>query len=321
MKRELPVRFREGLGVQLPRATRLLLGFIGPKREAEEIRQRLGEFLERRLKLTLSVEKTLITHATDEKAKFLGYEITVTREETLVSANGRRATNGNIALLMPQKVGRNYLQRLSKKGKVVSRVELTMDTDYTIIQRYQAILRGVYNFYCMAVNVGNSGRMGYIRWVLERSLTKTLAHKLKCSMPQVYRKYQVSILGRKLLRVVIQRPDKEPRVAVFGGFPFERIPEGMGIVDFTFNKDWFRSSGKRSEVVQRLLAETCELCGAEGADLEVHHIRKLADIDRPGRRPKATWERIMAARKRKSLVVCRECHDAIHGGHYDGPAL
>src|SRR5262249_5975691 len=206
-----------------------LLGFIGPKREAEEIRQRLGEFLEQRLTLTLSVAKTLITHAADDKAKFLGYEITVTREETLVSVNGKRATNGNIALLMPQKVVREYLQRFSEMGKIIPRVELTADTDYTIIQRYQAILRGIYNFYCMAINVGNNGRMGYIRWALEQSLTKTLACKLKCGVSEVFRKYQVSILGRKMLRVVIERPDKEPLVAVFGGFPFERIPEGMGV--------------------------------------------------------------------------------------------
>ncbi|HKB35615.1 MAG TPA: reverse transcriptase domain-containing protein [Gemmataceae bacterium] len=298
-----------------------LLGFIGPKREAEAIRQRLGEFLEQRLKLALSVEKTLITHATDDKAKFLGYEVTVTREETLVSANGRRATNGNIALLMPQEVVRQYLRRFSRRGKVVHRAELTPETDYTIIQRYQAILRGVYNFYCMAVNVGNNQRMGYIRWILETSLTKTLAHKLRCKVSEVYRKYQVTVLGRKALRVLIERPGQEPLAAVFGGIPFERVPGGMGIIDFTFNKAWFRPGARRSEVVQRLLAGKCELCGAEEADLEAHHIRKLADIDRPGRRPKAPWERIMAARKRKSLVVCRDCHEAVHSGRYDGPEL
>lgn len=70
-----------------------LLGFIGPKHEAEEIRDRLGEFLRGQLGLALSPEKTLITHASDDKAKFLGYEITVVRCETLISENGSRATN------------------------------------------------------------------------------------------------------------------------------------------------------------------------------------------------------------------------------------
>jgi hypothetical protein len=101
---------------------------------------------------------------------------------------------------------------------------------------------------------------------------------------------------------------------------FERIPEGMGVVDFRFESTWFKQANKRSEVVQRLLAGKCELCGWEG-QVQVHHIRKLADIDRPGRRPKAAWERIMAARKRKTLVVCENCHETIHAGRYDGPPL
>ncbi|MGH7172087.1 MAG: RNA-directed DNA polymerase [Gemmataceae bacterium] len=68
------------------------------------------------------------------------------------------------------------------------------------------------------------------------------------------------------------------------------------------------------------MAGKCELCGKKGP-LEAHHIHKITDIDRPGRRPKENWQRIMAARKRKSLVVCTECHDEIHGGRYDGPPL
>jgi group II intron reverse transcriptase/maturase len=79
-----------------------LLGFAGPKHEAEAIREQLAEFLEQRLKLSLSMEKTLITHAVDEKAKFLGYEITATRSNTRVSHTGKRTVNGCIALLMPR---------------------------------------------------------------------------------------------------------------------------------------------------------------------------------------------------------------------------
>jgi hypothetical protein len=98
------------------------------------------------------------------------------------------------------------------------------------------------------------------------------------------------------------------------------VPDGMGKADFDFERAWFAHTGKRSEVVQRLLVEKCELCGAEGLPVEVHHIRKLADIDRPGRRPKAPWEKIMSARKRKTLVLCRMCHDDITFGRFDGPS-
>ena len=69
----------------------------------------------------------------------------------------------------------------------------------------------------------------------------------------------------------------------------------------------------RTELVQRLLADTCELCGSR-ADIEVHHIRALKDLKRYGRPEKPAWVKTMAARRRKTLVVCRSCHKDIHQG-------
>jgi group II intron reverse transcriptase/maturase len=295
-----------------------LLGFVGPKKEADDIRRQIGEFLETHLKLTLSVEKTLITHARDEKAKFLGYEITVVSQEDLIANDGRRATNGAIALLMPGKVVSKYLGLFSKKGKVVHRANLLPETDYTIIQRYQSILRGLYNFYCMAVNVGR--RMGYIKHILEISLTKTLASKFRCRVSRIYKKYQVVTLEGRMLQVTIERPGKAPLTSEYGGFPFKRIPGGQIAADYTFGEMWHKPATKRTEVVQRLLIGKCELCGKDGPTV-AHHIRKLANIDRPGRRPKATWEKVMAARRRKTLMVCEPCHEDIHAGRYDGRPL
>lgn len=300
-----------------------ILGFVGPKEEAERIREQLGEFLSQKLKLTLSPEKTLITHATDEKARFLGYEIKATRDGNLIASDGRRATNGLLTLLMPQSVVAKYRDRFCKGGKPIQRADLLADTDYTIIQRYQSVLRGVYNYYCMAVNV--SRRMSRIKWILRTSLMKTLASKFRCRVSVIRKKYQVVLPDfgdgpQKVLRVVMERPGKDPLVAVFGGIPFTRMPDGKGTADFDFQKAWYAPDRKKSEVVQRLLVGKCELCGTDGIPLEVHHIRKLADIDRPGRRPKATWEKIMSARKRKTLVVCTRCHDDITYGRYDGPS-
>jgi group II intron reverse transcriptase/maturase len=296
-----------------------LLSFIGPKNEAEEIRQTIGHWLEQQLKLTLSAEKTLITHAADESARFLGHEIRVVRCGHLISGDGRRATNGKIVLQMPKRVATKYRDRHSSRGKIIHNTELIHETDYTIISRYQSVLRGVYNYYCMAYNV--SDRMKRIKWVLEISLTKALAHKHQISVPSVYRRYGTATLGLRALQVVIPRPNKEPLVATFGGIPFKRIPEGMGVVDFRSNAAWFAPGDTRAEVVLRLLAGRCELCEVEGVPVQVHHIRKLADLDRPGRRPKAAWKRLMSARKRKTLVVCEECHQAIHGGYHDGRKL
>jgi group II intron reverse transcriptase/maturase len=296
-----------------------LLGFVGPKSEAEDIRRQIGEYLGQQLKLTLSTEKTLITHATDDKAKFLGYEIKVSRCGHLISENGKRATNGRIALLMPKKAVDRYKSRFCKGGKTIHRPELIVETDYTIIQRYQAVLKGVYNYYCMATNVGK--RMTTIGWILRQSLQKTLAAKFQCRVNDVVRKYRVVKDGRKMMQVTIKRKDKTPLTATFGGFPFERIPEGMGVIDFRDMAAWNKPTTKRCEAVQRLLAGRCELCGKENVPIAAHHIRKLADIDRPGRRPKADWEKHMVAMKRKSLMVCRDCHNTIHAGRHDGRSL
>jgi len=296
-----------------------LLGFVGPKKEAEEIRSKLGDFLQQKLKLTLSPEKTLITHARDSMATFLGYEVNVMGCGNLIARDGRRATNGAIGLWMPRKVVGKYRDRFCVGGKPRHRAELTNDTDYAIVQRYQAIMRGVYYYYCMAINV--SKRMAWIKWMLRVSLLKTLASKHKISTRKVRRRYQTTYLDRRIIRVVVERPGKEPLIAVFGGIPFERKPEGMGTTERSFETLWFSPGGSRSEVVQRMLVGKCELCGVTGEPTEVHHIRKLADIDRPGRRPKAPWERIMSARKRKTLVLCKPCHRKVTHGRYDGPAI
>lgn len=298
-----------------------LLGFAGPKNEAEAIRNHIAEFLEQRLKLTLSKEKTLITHAGNEKAKFLGHEITVSRDDQCISPNGSRSTNGVIALLMPRSVRQKVLGRFSRNGKMIHRAELIHDDDYTIIMRYQSILRGIYNYYCMTTNV--SKRMNQIRYDLEISLIKTLAHKHQISVAKVYRKYRQldPDTGTKVLRVIRERKNKEPLTATFGGIPFVRDTKRIwgNHYDFQYKIAWFAPGYDRSEAVERMLASRCELCGADGVPLQMHHIRKLADLKRLGRE-KPLWARIMIARRRKSLAVCEPCHHDIHAGRYDGPS-
>lgn len=302
-----------------------LLGFVGPKDEAEQIRRGLGDFLDQRLKLTLSAEKTLITHAVGEKAKFLGYEIKVTKANNFLAENGKRSVNGMIALLMPRAVTQRIRRKYSRNGKVVEKAELTRDSDYTIILRFQSVLRGLYNYYCMAVNVSSPMRMNHIQGILQISLAKTLSHKLKRKVSKIYRKYQMVLLDSenrpyKVFRTVIERPGKTPLIATFGGFPLKRIPDGMGTPDFRFDVAWNVHASHRSEVVQRLLAGKCEICGAK-RPVQMHHIRKLADLDKPDQRPKAAWQKLMSARKRKTLAVCVDCHRKIHAGQYDGPSL
>lgn len=71
----------------------------------------------------------------------------------------------------------------------------------------------------------------------------------------------------------------------------------------------------RTDLIQRLQANECELCGSRKS-CEVHHIRKLADLKHRwrGRKEKPEWVKRMIALRRKTLVVCKQCHTHIHAG-------
>ena len=73
---------------------------------------------------------------------------------------------------------------------------------------------------------------------------------------------------------------------------------------------------ERNELIKRLLADECELC-VSTVDVEVHHIRALRDLNVKGQREKPKWVLVMAARKRKTLLVCRTCHLNAHDGSWN----
>ena len=293
-----------------------LLGFIGPREEAEVIKSAIRKFLSEELRLELSEAKTLITHGRDEKARFLGYEVTVTHCNTKVAA-GQRSVNGKIALLVPRDVVAAKQKQFLRHGKAVHRPELLEDDDFSIISLYQAQWRGLLNYYLMAVNV--SVRLPKLYRVMFLSLAKTLARKYGLTMTQAIRTYRGTAWTMhgdvKVLRAVLPRPGKTPLVAQFGGLEV-RWRKEIANCDPSTTVNW----NPRSELVKRLLAGVCELCGRTD-QCEVHHIRKLSDLDKPGRRPKTEWEHIMIARRRKTLVLCRTCHRAVDHGKHDGASI
>lgn len=293
-----------------------LLGFCGPKREAEAIKDRLREFLQDTLKLTLSAEKTLITHARTQKARFLGYELCVSHNDSH-KANGVRKSNGNVCLLIPSDVIRTKISRFVRNGRIVHRSELLDDRPFSIVARYQAEWRGLAAYYQLAWN--RSRRLGRLFYFMNVSLAKTLATKLQLSRKAVFdtfvREVRTTQGTSKALMVREQRPGRPDLIAYFGGISLVRskvVTNCDPPVRTPFNP--------RSELVQRLLAASCELCGREGA-CEVHHVRRLADLDQPGRRAKPAWVKRMIGRRRKTLVVCEACHRDIHNGRYDGPSF
>jgi len=292
-----------------------ILGFAGPKTEAEEIRNELREFLREQLKLELSEEKTLITHAESESARFLGYEITAKQVDSYLCRtttryrHGVRAINGKITLRVPKDVVDGKCALYTKEGKSIHRSYLLNDSDYSIVNHYQSEYRGIVQYYLLATNVHWFYKL---HWVAQSSMLQTLAYKHKTTMMKIIKKYRTTVKTdegpRKAMVVIINREGKPPLVAKFGGIPLRRSEKAV-LVD----RDEKPYVEKRTELLQRLLADKCEICGSM-EDIQVHHIRKMADVQIQGRREKPEWMKIMSARRRKTLVVCRGCHWDIHTG-------
>jgi len=286
------------------------LGVIGPKEDAEEIKRQLGVFLRESLKLDLSETKTLITHMRTEKAKFLGYELsTFQRNDAHEQAYyKRRVLNGKVELSLPAAVIQAKCQRYMAHNKPIHRTEMLNDSVYSIMVHFQGVYRGIVEYYRLAHNVYGLNKL---KWIMEQSLVKTLAAKLKISVHQVYKRFRATIVtdgkAYKGLQTIIQREGKDPLIARWGGIPLQRRMETV------LNDDPYLYWNGRTEIVQRLLADTCELCGSH-TQIEVHHIRALKDLDQYGRPEKPVWIKTMAARHRKTLVVCQSCHKAIHAG-------
>ncbi|MET8538569.1 reverse transcriptase domain-containing protein [Streptomyces sp. NPDC005065] len=286
-----------------------LLGFAGPRREAEEIKARIRTFLHDELKLELSEPKTLITHATSQAAHFLGYEIRAQHADTKITRN-RRAVNGAIGLFVPRAIIRDRCARYMSKGKPAQRGPLLHDEDFTIVAKYGSEFRGFVQYYLLAQDVF---RLAPLRWVMETSMLKTLAGKHKSTVAKMARRYKASIDtpdGRRVcFQVTVQRDKgRKPLVARFGGIPLKRQRTAV-ITDLRP----VLATARRNELIHRLLAGQCEMC--EGRDgLQVHHVRKLADLNKPGRPERPPWAHLMAMRKRKTLVVCERCHQDIHAG-------
>jgi len=285
-----------------------LLCFAGPRREAEEIKDKLKTFLRETLKLELSSEKTLITHATTQSARFLGYELHSQHCDTKRDRKNVRSVNGVLALRVPRDVVQAACQRYMKRGKPTHRAEIAADTDFDIVLQYQWHYAGLVNYYALAQNIA---ALGKLRFVMESSLLRTLANKHKTSVGKLWRKHKSKVQTPygpiRCVVVTHPRPGKEPLIARFGGLSLRRQPKAVLRDQVPIRRP------RRTELVKRFLAEECEVCGASG-QVEVHHIRKLSDLHRKGRRELPDWAKIMIVRRRKTLVLCPTCHGAIHAG-------
>ena len=287
-----------------------LIAVNGSKEDCEWIKAQLTEFIRGTLRMELSQEKTLITHS-NESARFLGYDVRVRRDQTVKPWKNckQRTLNNTVELLIPLKdkiekylFSQGVVHQREDNGKLepVARVALTRNTDLEIVTTYDAELRGLCNYYFLASNYRS---LNYFSYLMEYSCLKTLAWKHRCRLSKIYDKYRTG--------------------AKRWGIPYE-TKKGRKIRYLTkFNEiDGKKCEDTEPKIVKmiarskttfdsRLNAWRCELCGHEGKDrkYEVHHVNKVKNLK--GKEP---WEVVMIAKKRKTLVVCHDCHQMIHHG-------
>jgi hypothetical protein len=290
-----------------------LVGVSGPKAEAVELKEWIKDYLKKELALELNETKTLVTNAKD-RVSFLGYEIKRwkgvrhLRFRTRRGVHTQRTTNYHLMLLLPRpkllKFGQKYGNTTNWHGK--RRAELQNLSELEILMTYNAEVRGFLNYYALADNL--TAQANRLLRLTCTSFLHTLASKRRTTVMQVVRK-----LKRGPARYVITLSKAGQTVKEYELFASSRQLQ-KGRVNYQTQLDeppntyQYRS---RTELGQRLLAQKCEWCGQTDlqAHFEVHHIRKLKDL-----KGKALWEQVMIARKRKTLVLCRACHVALHAG-------
>ena len=290
-----------------------IIGVRGSREDCEEIKRKLSCFIRDSLKMELSEEKTLITHS-NTYARFLGYDMRI-RRSNVIKPNGRgttqRTMSNHMELAVP--LGDKIQPFLFKHGVVkqkengelepVHRNDLLRLTDLEIVSAYDAELRGICNFYYLA---GNFYKLHYLSYLMEYSCLKTLAFKHRCTIGKIKEKFS----------------DKK------GGWciPYE-TKKGMKYLYLSKHSDCAKGKEAsdtipgmtmihkhtRSTFESRLKAKTCELCGCtESRQFEIHHVNKLKNLK--GKEP---WEVMMIAKRRKTMVVCYECHKKIHNQSFE----
>ena len=285
-----------------------LISVIGSKSECETIKADITQFMREQLKLELSDEKTLITHAQD-KAKFLGYEIFI-RKSDAVKRNRdgvlKRDFNGavvltlNSAVIQKKLTEYNALEVRNIDGKDIwwskPRRYMTPMKPEDILAQYNAEIRGLYNYYSLAANV--SKECASFAFIMKMSMFKTLGWKLNTSARKVRQKYQKDkdfvipyndAKGKQKYRVFYNEGFKK-RNAQFD-VDYDKLPQTMYV--------------PYPSLVERLKDGRCELCGKEGK-VVMHHVRNLTKLKGCNE-----WEKLMLKRHRKTLVVCEDCNSMI----------
>jgi len=286
-----------------------LIGVNGNKEDCHNIKRQLSDFIANTLNMELSEEKTLITHS-NTPARFLGYDVRIRRDGKIKRGSTtnctKRTLNNTVELNIPlnDKIMRflfdkKVIEQVNGEIRWTHRTSLLRCTELEIISTYNAELRGICNYYSMA---SNFCKLGYFAYLMKYSCLKTLANKHKSSTSKILTKYKDGN-GKWGIPYETKTGTKRMYFAEYSDCKTTANFDDK-ICNFAYV-----AQSRMTTFESRLAAKTCELCGtSESKHYEIHHVHKVKDLK--GKEP---WERVMIAKRRKTMVLCKTCHYKIHG--------
>lgn len=287
-----------------------VIGLTGPKKDCEEVRNKLRVFLTKILALELSMDKTIISYFNQEGITFLGTRISGNKEREKVirkiSKNGKilkvRTTSrarleAPIEVLLKRGMANGLFKRLSNGKFVPTALRRVVNLDHSDILRfYNQKIRGILNYYSFA---DNAKSLGVIVHGMKHSCALTLGLKLKLrERAKVFKRFgkylECKESGTKLFI-----PNSFSRTKKFNINP----PTPGAVLDAIWNNKLSRSS----------LNMGCLVC--EETPSEMHHVRKIKDLkSRYDSGDIDFWTLQMAAINRKQIPLCKIHHLALHRG-------
>jgi group II intron reverse transcriptase/maturase len=291
-----------------------LIGVIGSKTDAVNIKKEISTFLFDCLKLNLNEGKTLITHSTTQKAHFLGYSIRITpqgkKKIQQIQRGGntyKTRINTRPQLLAPvtsllRKLKENGIAK--QKGKVyvgtAKNIYLAYDIN-TIVNSLYTLWLGIYNYYILANNISKLHSIHFIIWI---SCALTLAKKLRVrTISKIITKYGKNLRVGKNIKFPLKVELKRNKKVLKNYKPLNNF------------EIWIDRFFKRFKKTNTLLNNECVICGSN-LNISIHHINKLSNV-----KNKDFWHKLHSAHNRKQLTVCSDCHSKIHKGLYNGVKL
>lgn len=286
-----------------------LIAVNGNRQDCEKIKQELTEFISTTLKMELSQEKTLITHS-NTPARFLGYDVRVRRDQQ-IKPKGKfktRSMNNKVELSIPFKdkiekflFSNGIVKQRSDNGKLepIHRPQLLNRTDLEIVTIYNAELRGICNYYGLA---SNFNKLIYFNYLMEYSCLKTLAGKHRSKVSKIRAMYKDGT-GKWAIPYETKTGIKKMYFANYADCKGKKFTDIVPQTAKNYSHDV-------TTLESRLKAKICEVCGCTDSDrYEIHHVNKVKNL-----KGKSEWEKVMIAKRRKTIVVCHKCHMAIHHG-------